>query len=87
MRPPREGDHGRTLRQIEGPDVVGRGWADGGQSSTCLRLSESCKAQREVLVASGKIDVHATITHTMLDVKPSRESNHGHTPLQFEALT
>ena len=41
--------------------MVGRGWTDGWQQGTCLRLRGSCKAQREVLGASGKLDVHATI--------------------------
>ena len=60
-------------------------------------LYRSCKAQREVLVANGRIEVHTTITNTKHEVKPSRESNHevkpsresnhGRTLLRVEALT
>ena len=70
-----------------GADVMGRGGADGWQSRTRPRLSGGCKAQWQMLVSSGRIEVRPTITEHGRRVSPSREANHRRTPLQFAALT
>ena len=84
---PRHAQRVTPTSHIMGALMPRRGWADGWHSSTRLRWCRSCKAQRGVLAASGRIQVHFTNTNRMLDVKPSRESNHVRTPLQIEALT
>ena len=65
---------------------MGRGRADDWQSGTRLSLCGGCKAQREVLVSSGRIEVHATITKHARCVRAPRGENHQCTPLQSEAL-
>ena len=62
---------------------MGRGRADGWQSSNRVRPCGCCTAQRDVLVASGGIEVHAAIIEHSPREAAAKASNFGAYPVPW----